>query len=229
MQPHFRQLSRYAAVLAFFSDMAFLSLGGGLKRRELISARLGDVLSELYFLSAVLKRFDAEGRRPEDRPLLDWCMATGLSRIEAAIEGILANFPNRIMAGFLRFIAPHDDKRRAGPSDRLTSAVADLITRRSDARDRLTVGLFPGLEGEALPFLEQALTLTEQVEPLIKKLHDARIHDWRSSEADAILSAADRAQLAEAEAAVHRAAMVDDFDPRELQPQREPARMEAAK
>jgi acyl-CoA dehydrogenase len=229
MQPHFRQLSRYAAVLAFFSDIAFLTLGGGLKRRELISARLGDLLSELYFLSAVLKRFDAEGRRPEDRPLLDWCMAAGLSRIEAATEGIIANFPNRFVAGFLRFIAPHDDRRRAGPSDLLTGACADVTTRRSDARDRLTADLFPGLEGEALPFLEEALTLTEQVEPLLKKLHDGRIHDWHSPEADSVLTAADREQLAAAEAAVHRAAMVDDFDPGELRPRRETARMEAAK
>jgi acyl-CoA dehydrogenase len=229
MQPHFRQLSRFAAVLAFFSDIAFLTLGGGLKRRELISARLGDLLSELYFLSAVLKRFDAEGRRPEDRPLLDWCMAAGLSRIEAATEGIIANFPNRFVAGFLRFIAPHDDRRRAGPSDLLTGACADVTTRRSDARDRLTADLFPGLEGEALPFLEEALTLTEQVEPLLKKLHDGRIHDWHSPEADSVLTAADREQLAAAEVAVHRAAMVDDFDPGELRPRRETARMEAAK
>ncbi|HEY4163002.1 MAG TPA: acyl-CoA dehydrogenase [Dongiaceae bacterium] len=229
MQPHFRQLSRYAAVLAFFSDIAFLTLGGGLKRRELISARLGDVLSELYLLSAVLKRFDAEGRRPEDRPLMDWCMAAGLSRLEAAIEGIIANFPNRLIAGLLRFIAPHDDRRRAGPSDLLTSACADLVTRRSDARDRLTVGLFPGLEGEPLALLEHALALTEQVEPLVKKLRDNRIHDWHAPEADSVLSTADREQLAEAEAAVHRASMVDDFDPQELRPQRDPARMEAAK
>jgi acyl-CoA dehydrogenase len=229
MQPHFRQLSRYAAVLAFFSDIAFLTLGGGLKRRELISARLGDLLSELYFLSAVLKRFDAEGRRPEDRPLLDWCMAAGLSRAEAAVDGIIANFPNRLVAGFLRFIVPHDNRRRAGPSDLLTSACADLVTRRSDARDRLTAGLFAGLDGEALPILEQALALTEQAEPLIKKLRDSRIHDWRSPEADAVLSDADRKQLDEAEEAVHRASMVDDFAPEELRPHREPAQMQAAK
>jgi acyl-CoA dehydrogenase len=229
MQPHFRQLSRYAAVLAFFSDIAFLTLGGGLKRRELISARLGDLLSELYFLSAVLKRFDAEGRRAEDRPLLDWCMAAGLSRIEAAIDGIITNFPNRFVAGFLRFIAPRDDRRRAGPSDRLAGACADLATRRSDARDRLTAGLFPGLDGDALPLLEQALALSEQAEPLVKKLRENRIHDWRSPEAAAILSAADRRQLQEAEEAVHRACMVDDFEPDELRPHREPAQTKAAK
>jgi acyl-CoA dehydrogenase len=216
VRPHARQLARYAAILAFFSDMAFVALGGGLKRHELLSARLGDLLSELYFLSAVLKRFVAEGSRTEDRPLLDWCMASGLGRMELTLDAIIANFPNRLMAFFLRAVALPDRRNRAGPSDVLTRACADVIARRSDARDRLTAGLFDGLDGEALPLLEEALALTEQVEPLLKKLHDLGIPDWRSAEARSALSAADLAALEAAEHAVHRASMVDDFDPRDF-------------
>jgi acyl-CoA dehydrogenase len=213
---HVRQLARYSAILAFFSDMAFVALGGGLKRRELLSARLGDLLSELYFLSAVLKRFMAEGSRPEDRPLLDWCMASGLSRMELALDGVIASFPSRPMAFFLRAIAWPDGRNRVGPSDALTRACADVITRRSDARDRLTAGLFAGLAGEALPLLEEALALAEQAEPLLRKLHDLKISDWRAAEAQTALSAADVAVLEAAEQAVRRACMVDDFDPREF-------------
>ena len=51
---HWKRLSRYAAAFALVSDLALLTLGGGLKRKEMISARLGDILSELYLLGAVL-------------------------------------------------------------------------------------------------------------------------------------------------------------------------------
>jgi acyl-CoA dehydrogenase len=213
---HVRQLARYSAILAFFSDMAFVALGGGLKRREMLSARLGDLLSELYFLSAVVKRFVAEESRSEDRPLLDWCMASGLSRMELAVDTIIANFPSRLMAFFLRAVALADGRNRVGPSDALTRACADVITRRSDARDRLTAGLFAGLEGEALPLLEEAFALAEQAEPLLKTLHDLKTSDRRAAAAQSALSAADIAVLEAAERAVHRASMVDDFDPRKF-------------
>jgi acyl-CoA dehydrogenase len=228
IHPHIRQLARYSAVLAFFSDMAFITLGGGLKRRELLSARLGDLLSELYVLSAIVKRFVAEGARPDDRPLLEWCMAAGLGRIEVALDGIVANFPSRIMAFMLRMFVPRDHGNRVGPSDGLTPACAEIITRRCDARDRLTAGLFAGLQGEALPLLEEALALTEQVEPLLKKLHDLKIRDWRSVDAQAALSAADLSALEAAERAVHRASMVDDFDPRGFPAAADTSRLQAA-
>ena len=157
-------------------------------------------------------------------------MAAGLQRIELAIDAIIANFPSRLVAGLLRFFVPHGDRNRMGPSDALTAACAEIVTRRSDARDRLTAGLFAGLENEALPILERALEMTEQVEPLVKKLRDNRIHDWHAEEANAVLSDADRTLLAEAEQAVHRAIMVDDFDPKELRPTRVSThRAEAAK
>jgi acyl-CoA dehydrogenase len=111
----------------------------------------------------------------------------------------------------------------------LTSACAEIITRRSNARDRLTAGLFPGLEGDPLPILEHALEMTEQIEPLLKKLHDNRVRDWRDEAANSVLSDADRALLAEADEAIHRAIMVDDFDPKELGRSRNIGRAEAAK
>src|SRR5690606_10045216 len=53
LAPHWRQLSRLSAAFALTADMALLTLGGALKRKEMLSARLGDILSELYLLGAV--------------------------------------------------------------------------------------------------------------------------------------------------------------------------------
>jgi acyl-CoA dehydrogenase len=88
--------------------------------------------------------------------------------------------------------------------------------------------LFAGLEGEALPLLEEALALTEQVEPLLKKLHDLNIRDWRSVDAQAALSAAELSALEAADRAVHRASMVDDFDPRAFPGSTDPSGLQAA-
>ena len=100
----YRPLGRYASAFALAVDVALLSLGGALKRQEMISARFGDMLSELYLLSAVLKRWEDEGRQEADLPLVAWCMQSGFATIEARLDEIFANFPNRPAAWMLRFL-----------------------------------------------------------------------------------------------------------------------------
>src|ERR1700761_7704080 len=134
----YRQLSRHAAAFALAVDLSLLTLGGALKRKEMISARFGDILSELYLSSAALKRWNDEGRLEEDLPLLEWCVEASLATIEARFDEIIANFPVRPVAWLLRlFIQPFGPRRR-GPSDRVTDACAELITNPSAARYRLT-------------------------------------------------------------------------------------------
>ena len=88
---HWRQLSRYAAAFALLSrSLTLPTLGGTLKRREMLSARLGDILAELYLLGAVLKRFEDEGRQETDRPIVDYVMAQGFGRIGAAFRACCA-------------------------------------------------------------------------------------------------------------------------------------------
>src|SRR5690606_22367681 len=79
---YYRQLGRHSSAFALAVDLALLSLGGDLKRREMISARFGDILSELYLSSAVLKRWNDEGRQDEDLPLLAYCLEASLATIE---------------------------------------------------------------------------------------------------------------------------------------------------
>ena len=83
----YRQLSRYSSAFALCADMALLTLGGALKRKEMLSARFGDILSELYLLSAALKRWQDEGRQQADFAALEWCMASGFKTIEMRLRG----------------------------------------------------------------------------------------------------------------------------------------------
>ena len=111
--------------------MTLLTLGGDLKRKEMISARFGDLLSELYLLSAVLKRWQDEGRQDADLPLVEWCMDSGIATIAMRFDEIFANFPNRLVAGLLRFLIQPLGPRRRGPSDRLTRDCAAILLEPS--------------------------------------------------------------------------------------------------
>ncbi len=84
-------------------------LGGSLKRRERISARLGDILSQLYLASAVLKRYDDEGRNEADLPLVHWGVQDALYQAEQAMDDLLQNFPNRVVAGLLNVVISRPD------------------------------------------------------------------------------------------------------------------------
>jgi len=157
---YYRKLARASARFALLTDLALLSLGGRLKFREKLSGRFADVLSWMYLGFCALRRFDAEGRREEDLPLVRWSVEHALSRIQTAFEGIHQNFP-----GPLRILIPRG-RIGAPPSDRLGAEVADVLRRPGEQRDRLTHGLFvPSDEGEALARLERAFVLTWEDAP----------------------------------------------------------------
>lgn len=224
---YYQLLTRYAASFALASDIAMLVLGGALKRREKLSARLGDVLSQLYIGSAILKKFEDDGRPVEDVPLLDWAMQDALYRIQLAFDGVLQNFPNRFFALLMRaLIFPLGQCRRA-PADELGHQVAKLLMQPGAARDRLTAGMFvPESEQDALGALEASLLSTLACEPLqaeLEKAHKAgklkgmdevaRIAEARDQ---GLISAEQALQLQRDYALRRQVIMVDDFDPAQL-------------
>jgi acyl-CoA dehydrogenase len=216
----YKPLGRYASAFALAADMALLTLGGALKRKEMISARFGDILSELYLLSAVLKRWEDEGRQQADLPLLEWCMESGFATIEARFDEIFANFPNRPAAWLLRFLVLPLGLRRRGPSDRLTQACAVLLLEPSATRDRLTVDIFHGSGDEDLARLERAFDLIVKTGPLRHRMRDAHVRDVAKARAQGILNDAEVAALEAAAQAVALVIAVDDFAPEELSPRR---------
>ncbi len=209
----YRQLSRYSAAFAFTADIALLTMGGALKRKEGISGRLGDILSELFLLSAVLKRWEDEGRQQEDLPLVEWCVADGIARISAAFDGVFANMPSRFAAGLLRFFLPVAE--RSGPSDALTQACAEMLLAPSIARDRLTPALYLGKQGESIAELEEAFLFAVKAEDVLKKVKDKDV-DLKTAIEIGILDDAEAALLTQAQTAASRVIAVDDFEADEI-------------
>jgi Acyl-CoA dehydrogenases len=168
---HYKQLTRYSAAFALTADVSMLLLGGSLKRRERLSARLGDMLSQLYIASATLKRFEDEGCPPEDAAAVHWVMRDALYQFETALDGVFRNLPNRPVAVLLRIITLPLGRLASPPSDRLDTELAKRLTRSGPARERLTAHCFlPPDDQEPLAVLEAALPLAASVAPLHKKI-----------------------------------------------------------
>jgi acyl-CoA dehydrogenase len=215
-RPFYRAMGRYSAAFALTSDIALLTLGGDLKRREMLSARLGDVLSELYFLSGALKRWEDEGRQDEDFPLLQWNMDTGFATIETTLDEVFANLPNRLAGWLLGLAILPLGPRRRGPSDRVTQACADLLLSPSPTRDRLIEGIYVGGKDEAVGKLIDAFQQVVATQPIHDRLRHQHVRDWRKAAKDGLVSPEEIALLTAADKATAEVIAVDDFAPEEL-------------
>jgi acyl-CoA dehydrogenase len=224
---YYKKLARYSASLAFVSDIAMLTLGGKLKQKEHISARLGDVLSHLYICSAMLKRYESEGRPAADQAILAWAFHHAIYKIQIALRLVIDNFPNRYLRSLLRFVVFPFGRREKEPGDRLTHKVAQLLLAPSDTRDRLTNGVFKS-DSSAHPIclMEQALPQVIHAEPLERKLLKALKHGeiagitWDEQVRDAldksILTREEADILVQVRDLVSEIIAVDDFDIEEL-------------
>ena len=223
-QRYYSQLTRFSAAFAFLADISLLTLGGALKRKERISARLGDILSMLYLCSAALKRFEDDGRPTADLPLLHWSVQDALYRMQHAFEGLLNNFPGKAAtASLLRFMVFPLGTAFSPPSDKVSHEVAKLMLSAGEARDRLTEGIFiPDSADEPLNVLEQALQCAEVCDAVEAKLRAAVKTGRIPAEGEEKISAALKQRVITAnelelmagmKSLRRRVIMVDDFPP----------------
>jgi len=171
MRDYYRQLSRLSCAFAVLAEAAMLSLGGSLKMRERLSARLGDILSNMYLACAVLKRFEDDGRQAGDAPLVHWAARETLHAAHEAFDGVLRNFPNRALAGALRLTLFPYGLRVRPASDELDRDVARLMIEPGQTRDRLTRGCYVAKDAQdPVGALEAALLATVACEATDTKL-----------------------------------------------------------
>ncbi len=171
---YYQQLTRFSAALAFLADVSMGTLGGALKRKEKLSARLGDILSLMYLCSATLRRYEAEGRQQADAPLMHWAIWDAMFKIQSAFEGVISNFPNRFIAAVMRRVVFPLGRPYVVPSDTLGQKVARILIEPSEARDRLTAGMYLSrAPGNPVALIERALIATLAAGPIEAKLRAA--------------------------------------------------------
>ena len=219
---YYQQLTRLSSGFALMSDAAMFVLGGSLKRRERLSARLGDILSWLYLASCVLKRYEDSGRPADDLPLLHWSMQEALHKIQQAFYGLFDNLPNRFVAIALRHVIFSYGREFDPPRDQLGQAVVRTLLEPCAARERLTAGVFiPKNEDEPVGTLEAALRAVIAAEAVEAKIRagvkagtlKGRRADDLAAQAIAgnLISHDEAAALTRAQALRRKVIMVDDF------------------
>jgi acyl-CoA dehydrogenase len=224
LRRYYQHLTRFSAAFALAADVAMLYLGGDLKLKEKLSARLGDILSQLYLCSTALKRYEDDGRQKQDLPFIEWGLQDGLYRIQEALDGVLRNFPSRLAALMMRFLVFPFGRRFAPPSDTLGHNVARLLMEPGLPRYRLTAGMYlPKEETEPVGRLDLALECAVEAEPIEAKIRSA-VRSGILSEEDAaaiasqalekgVITLREAETLKRLEGLRRGCIMVDDFPP----------------
>ncbi len=212
--PLYRELSRWSAAYAITADMAFLTIGGGLKRMEMLSGRMADILSELYITSAVLKHWQDEGRQAEDFDLVAYIAQRSFARISVLLDETIANFPSRGAAFMLRAITRPRAVARP-PSDALTARCAALVSEAGPTRDRLGRDLTGPGQSAGIVALNDAFDKTIAADALRKRLRALGMTPAQALDAG-LLTEAEKAQLDDLAQAVASVIAVDDFSPEEF-------------
>jgi acyl-CoA dehydrogenase len=225
---YYQHINKFSAQFAFATDMAMLTLGGYLKQKEHLSARLGDVLSALYLASMVLKHYQNQGRPEADLPLVEWSCRTLLYRAQEQMHGFLRNFPNRWVAALMRIVIFPRGRTYFAPSDHLGREIVEQLMTPSEARERLSAGIYSTVEpGNPIGLLQEALVLAQTAEPLEKRIRVEGVKSGRITAADfpaqieealalGLVNASEAALLRDYDRKVMELIHVDDFDGAEL-------------
>lgn len=221
---YYQQLTRMCSALALVSDISMLMFGGDLKRKERLSARLGDVLSQLYLASSCLKYYAAQGSLPDDLPYVRWNIVTSLHQIQIAFDEFFANLPNKFIGSLLRRIVFPWGNPYSRPSDELDRMLVKTMTANTELRDRITQYAFIGTSdsdpGFAVETAFQLLMASKETRSAIKRA--LKNGDLKATEdleelvnhavEKNICSEQDGAAFLKAEAARSRAIQVDDHE-----------------
>ena len=225
---YYQHIERFSASFAFATDVAMLSLGGYLKKKESLSARLGDVLSYLYLASMVLKHHHDAGSPREDLPIVEWACRDLLYRAQEQLHALLRNFPNRMLSWLMRAMIFPRGRTYFAPGDRLGAQLAELAMTPGASRERLCRHAFRSPVAEnPLGQLHEALLMAGQVEPLERRLRVDGVKTGRIRSLDfagqvaegqalGLLSEAEARLLLDYDRRIMNIIHVDDFAPSEL-------------
>jgi acyl-CoA dehydrogenase len=221
---YYQHINRYSSAFALASDTAMLVLGGDLKRREKLSARLGDVFSNIYLASMVLKHFEDQGAPEDDLPLVEWSCRTLLYQAQEQLHGLLRNFPNRLVAVLLRGCIFPRGRTYFAPADSLGRDIVELLIHPTSTRERLSAGIFKTHTGDnALAKLQSALEAVDRNSEASRRLKEALRNDViqaaneleaiDAAEAAGVLTTEEAQNLRDQDAQVMELIHVDDFAP----------------
>ena len=223
---YYKRLGQMSAAFAVTADIVLMILGGGFKRKEMLSGRFADALGYMFYASATLKKFEADGQLRSDLPLVEWSAKYCLYQVQVALDEILRNFPVKWLGVIIRHsIFPLGLSLRQ-PNDSLSHRVASLLLKPGAARDRLTSGIYHSDDPDDITgCLEDALHKVIKAEPIERRLRHDHItqhgledySQWVDNlQASGQVTAEEADILLQARAATARVVAVDDFSPDQM-------------
>ncbi len=174
LAPYYAHLSRFSAAFALVADISMLSLQSKLKFMEMLSARMGDLLSDLYLASMVIKHYENDGCPEEDFPVVKWALDYLLHDYQEAFKAIVQNYPNRALAVLLKLTVFPIGMHFSPPADELEKKVANLLTQNNATRDRMIAGLhMEDAENNPLAHVNAVYLESLKLEPINDKIRQA--------------------------------------------------------
>ncbi|WOC28433.1 acyl-CoA dehydrogenase [Pseudoalteromonas sp. N1230-9] len=149
---------KLSAKLAVYADFSLLVLGGKLKQAEMLSARLGDVMSFLYAAMASIKYYEqkvASSEREQAAPYFHYATRFALQSAEEALHKFLDNFPASGTRKFMRFITMNYSMKMPKISDDLIRELATQAQMDTAFKAQITHLVKP-IEGDGHHINEQA-------------------------------------------------------------------------
>ena len=134
------QLAKLSSNFDLCSDFA-MTMGGAIKFAEFTSGRYADVLSNIFLGYAVLWHYTKYPVKGGDK-MVEHAMESILYETEEAFHDVFANFPLPVLGPVMRALTFPTGRCYAKPTDKMTSAVANLITTDSEVRKQLANTLF---------------------------------------------------------------------------------------
>jgi acyl-CoA dehydrogenase len=229
MKIYFRRLKWASASFAILADVAMGTLGGELKSKQKITGRFADILGNMYMATSVLRRFEADGRKEDDLPVVHMMMKQFMADIQKSFDGI---FDNLKIPGFRWFMKgwigawSRINSMGSQASDGWSHHISTRVMYNDDHRNRLTDGIYlPQEQGEQMYRLENARVIVMKADAAEKKIRKAirekvlpkkKVHElFEEAKLKNIITDDELKLLRESDQVRYDAILVDDFDEKE--------------
>jgi len=174
LRTYCRRVSFYSIALACVTDISLLIVGGNLKRKEYLSARLGDVLSNLYMAIGIIKYYQENSKEPQELAYATWALDYCMYAIYEAFTDYLYNFKPKFIGCILKFLIFPFGRKQHKPKDSLFSSIAKDMMSNSSLRTRLTNLTSFNLGKDSIGILEAAMLKMLEVQPLLSQIEKAQ-------------------------------------------------------
>lgn len=175
LSKEYQRLARLSYAFALLADISLITLGGELKRKERLSARLADGMSYLYMAMAALRNCQKNDDNVDQQLHAKWAVSYCFYHSQKAMIAFCNNFPVKPLGFLLRLLAFPLGQTMRYPSDKLDNKLARLMVTNNDYRNGIKKTLyFSGDSSQPVDKVENALQLIIDHADLSAKIGDLR-------------------------------------------------------